>query len=66
MKRFIIVDPSFTVKAIEWFVSGTINKLLHNLTVYVDKLKELKEYGIHFTKHMLAQLPEYLAEEKSK
>lgn len=56
----IIVDPSFTVKAMEWFISGTINKVLHNLVAYVYKLKEFKEYGIYFTKHKLALLPSYL------
>ena len=66
LKKIIIVDPSFTVKAIDWFVTGTINKHLHNLTIYVNSLKELKEHKIILTNKKLSLLPPYIIEEKER
>lgn len=65
LKRIIIVDPSFTVKALEWFVTGTVNNLLYSSSVYVKNFKELKGQKISMSNHKLSLLPSYIKENKN-
>ena len=65
LKRIIIVDPSFTVKAMEWFVTGTVNKMLYNISAYITSFKELKTYSISMSDNKLKLLPNYIKENKN-
>jgi hypothetical protein len=53
LKKLIIVHPSFAIKALDWFVSGAINKYLNDLTDYAPTLLKLKEFGIPLSKEVM-------------
>lgn len=46
LRNIIIMNPSFTVRAMEWFVSGTLNKYLSNLTKIAYSFGDLRRYNI--------------------
>lgn len=52
LRKFIIVHPSFAIKAVEWFVSGTINRYLNDQTDYAPTLLKLKDFGIPLSKEI--------------
>lgn len=53
LRKFIIVHPSFAIKAVDWFVNGTINKYLNDLTDYAPTLLKLKDFGIPLSKEIM-------------
>lgn len=53
LKRFIIVHPSFAIKALDWMVSGTVNKYLKDQTEYASTILKLKEFSIPLSKEIM-------------
>lgn len=53
LKKVIIVHPSFAIKALDWMVSGTINKYLKDQTDYAATILKLKDFGIPLSKEIM-------------
>lgn len=60
LKKIVIVDPSFTIKALEWFVTGAINNTIYALSKYATTFQELKNHKIPMSAHKLSLIPRYI------
>ncbi len=57
------MNPSFTVRAIEWFVSGALNKYLSNLTKIAYSFADLRRYNIVINQEDYIYFPRVVWEE---
>ena len=46
LKALLVMNPSLTVRAMEWFVSGAVNKHLNGITKVASTFNDLRDFGV--------------------